>query len=97
MRKYKWFENVGGYLIPKKEAGAYKRRRKLAKKKAKAAMETFCDYAYSNYKGSQDGEAVTGYKDGEAVAFIHLDPEGVERILAHDNQEDLVKMLRDDL
>lgn len=88
MRKYKWFENVDGYLIPKKEAGAYKRRRKLAKKKAKAAMETFCDYAYSNYKGSQDGEA---------VAFIHLDPEGVERILAHDNQEDLVKMLRDDL
>lgn len=46
MRKYKWFENVDGYLIPKKEAGAYKRRRKEARKRAKRAMETFCDYAY---------------------------------------------------
>lgn len=34
MNRVKGFEKVGAYLIPKKEAGEYKRQRKLARKLA---------------------------------------------------------------
>ena len=41
-RRYPGFEKVDAYLIPKKEANQYRRRRKAAKKAAMEAMRTFC-------------------------------------------------------
>ncbi|HHT20105.1 MAG TPA: hypothetical protein GXZ74_01540 [Tissierellia bacterium] len=96
MRKYKGFEKVDAYLIPKKQAGRYKRRRKAAKKAAMAAMSLFCDRVYCDFAGSQDGEAIIGMKDGEYIAFIHLDPWGVDRIEQALKAGRLVEMLKDE-
>lgn len=96
MKKYRGFEKVDAYLIPKKEAGTYKRRKKLAKKAAKEAMKTFCDKVYCDFAGSQDGEAVIGMKDGEYIAFIHLDPWGIERIEQAQKEGRLVEMLQNE-
>lgn len=96
MRKYPGFEKVDAYLIPKKEAGNYKRRRKLARKAAIKAMETFCDHVYCDFAGSQDGEAVLGMKDGECIAFIHLDPWGIDRIEKAQSEGRLVEVLKED-
>lgn len=95
MRKYKGFEKVDAYLIPKKEAGRYKRNRKRARKLALAGMRTFCDKAYTAFAGSQDGEAVIGMKGDKMIAFIHLDPDGVERILSAKSNEELIKILQE--
>lgn len=96
MRKHKGFEKVDAYLIPKKEAGSYKRRRKAARKAAKAAMKEFCDRVYCDFAGSQDGEAVIGMKDGEYIAFIHLDPWGIERIEQAIKEDRLVEVLQEE-
>lgn len=79
--KYKGFVKIDAWLVPKKEAGAYKRRIKRCRKIAKNCMATFCCTVYTDYRGSQDGEAVIGKdKDGVIIAFIHLDPQGLEDI-----------------
>lgn len=95
MRPHKGFEMVGAWLVPKKEAGPYKRARKQAMKQARAAMESFCARVELSYKGSEDGEALVGYdKKGEAIALIHLDPEGVKAIGEAVEKGNLVEMLK---
>ncbi len=94
-RRYPGFEKVDAYLIPKKEANQYRRRRKAAKKAAMEAMRTFCVHVYADFKGGQDGEAVMGVDDkGEHIAFIHLDPEGIERIEQAQRDGNLVEELK---
>ena len=64
-------------------------------KQARAAMESFCQRVALSYKGSQDGEALVGYDDkGEAIALIHMDPEGVKAIQDAVAKGDLVEMLK---
>lgn len=95
MRGLKGFEKVDAYLIPKKEAGPYKRQRKQARKLAIQAMESFCYRAHASFKGSQDGEAVVGLdKKGDLVALIHLDPDGVAAILKAHEEGNLAAMLK---
>lgn len=94
-RRYPGFEKVDAYLIPKKEANQYRRRRKAAKKAAMEAMRTFCVHVYADFKGSQDGEAVMGIDNtGETIAFIHIDPYGVERIEQAQKEGNLVEELK---
>lgn len=96
MNRVKGFEKVGAYLIPKKEAGEYKRQRKLARKLAIQAMEGFCYRAHTAFKGGEDGEAVVGLdKKGELQALIHLDPDGVHAILEAHEQGRLTELLQE--
>ena len=95
VKKHRGFEKVDAYLIPKKEAGPYKRDRKAARKLAVNAMRTFCERVECGLHGGEDGEAVMGFdKKGECIAFIHLDPEGVPAILEAAEQGRLVEMLK---
>ena len=94
MRPHRGFEKVDAWLIPKKEAGQYKRDRKAARKLAKEAMTSFAHRVETGLAGGQDGEAVMGFdQKGECIAFIHLDPEGVDAILAAHEKGKLVKLL----
>ncbi len=95
MRPHKGFEMVDAYLIPKKDAGPYKRDRKMARKAAKAAMATFCHRVENGLHGGEDGEAVMGFdKKGECIAFIHLDPDGVAAIKKAIKEGNLAEMLK---
>lgn len=95
MRPHRGFEKVDAWLIPKKEAGQYKRDRKAARKLAKEAMTSFAHRVETGLAGGQDGEAVMGFdQKGECIAFIHLDPEGVSAILKGKAEGNLAGMLK---
>lgn len=95
MRPHRGFEKVDAWLIPKKEAGQYKRDRKAARKLAKEAMTFFAHRVETGLAGGQDGEAVMGFdQKGECIAFIHLDPEGVSAILKAKAEGNLAEMLK---
>lgn len=58
-------------------------------------MRTFCVRAYADFAGGEDGEAVMGVNDkGEYIAFIHIDPDGVEAIEKAQAEGNLVQMLQ---
>lgn len=92
--RYKGCEKIDGYLIPKKEVGAYKRNRKRARKLLLQAMESVCYRACTAFRGSEDGEAVLGLnKQGEIMAIIHLSPGDVDAILKAHEEGTLVEWI----
>lgn len=93
-KRYKGFEKVDAYLIPKKEAGEYKRNRRIARNAAKKAFKKKFPLVISDWKGSEDGEGVLAMdKNGTLIASVHLDPEGVEFILKGIENNNLLEEL----
>lgn len=92
--KYKGFEKVDAYLIPKKEAGVYKRNRKLARKAAIKAFRQSYPTVITDWAGSEDGEGVLALdKNGTLIACVHLDPEGIALILEGMKNNNLLQLL----
>lgn len=86
---------VGGYWVPYQQAGAWRRRVKLARKHAVSAMKTFCPYVLPQWAGSEDGEAVTGLNNqGDLMAIIHLDDNGIALIEKGVEEGNLAELLQ---
>ncbi len=94
--KFKGFRFVGGYWVPYQEAAEWSRRVKRSRKAAMDAMATYCPYVISQWKGSEDGEAVCGLDSkGDLVSVIHLDVDGVDLIEQGIKDGNLAEVLRD--
>lgn len=92
--KKKWYEKVDAYMIPKKKAGDYKRKRRIARNAAKKALKQAFPYVITDWHGSQDGEGVLALDSkGKLKVCIHLDPEGIEMIHEGIHNNNLLNIL----
>lgn len=74
---------IDNHWVEETEVEQYLIDRSTAAEKAIAAMRTFCASAEVMWAGSEDGEAVVGFDAQRAIrSVIHLDPKGVQQILA---------------
>lgn len=85
---------IDNYWIEETEVEKYLADRSDAAQKAVSAMSTFCAKVELLWAGSEDGEAVVGFDEQQAIrSVIHLNPRGVKLIQAL-NQTELIEYLK---
>lgn len=88
------FVRVDGYLVDGADAETYVTRREEAAARALAALAAAGWRADRDWAGSEDGEAVIACDDhGTLVGAVHLDPWGVESILAAPDDDAVVRLV----